>query len=196
LEQALSLLCLNWPCRLVHYWHVRVKKFIWDSNLGPIDPQFNGISADGVIEEFKKAIKEIKKNPESVEMWRVIIGKYHPTFIGDCEKAIKWAKTIVTEWLKTGMFEGEKDAKKKIAKVVRELSSHKGTYSHSRHIPLDKCEEIGLKVQRLENDAKLQDLVLTVHHTFMHAFSNTTACKIIENQNGQAMVIHHRPNQP
>jgi len=49
------------------------------SNLGPIDPQFNGISADGVVEEFKKAIEEIKRDPDSLPIWKVIISKYHPT---------------------------------------------------------------------------------------------------------------------
>ena len=31
------------------------------SNLGPIDPQFNGIPAHGVLEEFKRALKEVKR---------------------------------------------------------------------------------------------------------------------------------------
>ena len=46
------------------------------SNLGPIDPQFNGISSVGVIDEFKRAAKEIKTNPERIPLWQVIIGKY------------------------------------------------------------------------------------------------------------------------
>ena len=35
------------------------------SNLGPIDPQFNGIPAHGVIEEFKRAKEEIKADPHN-----------------------------------------------------------------------------------------------------------------------------------
>ncbi|ETR66819.1 MAG: periplasmic serine protease (ClpP class) [Candidatus Magnetoglobus multicellularis str. Araruama] len=31
------------------------------SNLGPVDPQFGGIPAQGVVEEFRRAIEEIKK---------------------------------------------------------------------------------------------------------------------------------------
>ena len=41
----------------------------------------------------------------------------------------------------------------------------------------------------LEDDSALQDLVLTVHHAYMHTFSTTPAIKIIENHNGKAMVI-------
>jgi ClpP class serine protease len=33
------------------------------SNLGPIDPQFGGIPAHGVIKEFEEAIEAIKKDP-------------------------------------------------------------------------------------------------------------------------------------
>jgi len=164
------------------------------SNLGPIDPQFNGISAEGVIEEFERALEAVKKDPDSLPIWRVIIGKYHPTFIGDCEKAIKWSKSIVTEWLKTGMFKGEQKINDKIKGIVNELLSHKKTSSHARHIPVDICEHIGLKVTRLEKmGQEFQDLVLTVHHSFMHTFASTLAIKIIENQNRQAMVsIHHQ----
>ena len=77
------------------------------SNLGPIDPQFNGIPANGVLKEFERAAKEIKENPAKIPLWQVIIGKYHPTFIGECENAIKWSKNIVIEWLKTGMFKND-----------------------------------------------------------------------------------------
>ena len=55
---------------------------------------------------LKKAIKEVKSDPSTIPIWREIISKYHPTFIGDCEKAIEWSQSIVTKWLTTGMFNG------------------------------------------------------------------------------------------
>ena len=36
-----------------------------------------------------------------------------------------------------------------------------------------------------------QDIVLSTHHAYMHTFSNSTSVKIIENQNGIAMVQHY-----
>jgi hypothetical protein len=72
--------------------------------------------------------------------------------------------------------------------IVNFLGDHSATAAHARHIPLSKCEEIGLKIERLEDDKKLQDLVLTVHHAYMHTFSMSPAIKIIENQNGVATV--------
>ncbi|MDP9044310.1 MAG: hypothetical protein M3O01_05825, partial [Pseudomonadota bacterium] len=72
--------------------------------------------------------------------------------------------------------------------IVNFLGDHSVTAAHARHIPLSKCEEIGLKIEKLEDDKKLQDLVLTVHHSYMHTFSMSPAIKIIENQIGVATI--------
>lgn len=159
-----------------------------ESNLGPIDPQFNGIPASGVLEEFKRAIKEIKDDPTAIPLWQSIIGKYPPSFIGNCEKAIEWSEKIVRDWLITGMFKGRKNADKLAEKVVKEFSDRTTTYNHARHLNIDHCIKSGLKIVRLEKDPVLQDLVLTVHHAFMHTFAMSRALKIVENHLGVAMV--------
>lgn len=51
---------------------------------------------------------------------------------------------------------------------------------------------MGLNVIELEADKELQDLVLTVHHCYMHSLMNTPAYKLIENQNGIAFVKNQR----
>ncbi|MDD3545832.1 MAG: hypothetical protein PHG96_10830 [Kiritimatiellae bacterium] len=55
----------------------------------------------------------VKKDPDSIPIWQVIIGKYHPTFVGECRNAIMLASGIVKNWLATGMFEGDATAAKK-----------------------------------------------------------------------------------
>lgn len=162
------------------------------SNLGPIDPQFGGIPASEVIEEFNRAAKEIKTDPSRIPLWQVIIGKYHPTFIGECEHAVKWSKSIVKEWLKSGMLNSEKDANRIANNIVKHLSDHTKHKSHSRHINIDECKKIGLKISELESDQTLQDLVLTVHHTYIHTLSATAVYKMVENHNGMAMILHAR----
>lgn len=158
------------------------------SNIGPIDPQFRGIPAHGVIAEFEEAVREIKKDPGSIPLWQTIIGKYHPTFIGECRNAIDLATDIVTKWLQTGMFEGDNKAKEKAQKVVSALNNHADTKTHARHIHADEARTFGLVISMLEDDAKLQDIVLTIHHSYMHTFANSSAVKIIENHNGNAIV--------
>ena len=154
------------------------------SSLGPIDPQFNGMPAHGVIEEFNQAKTEIAADPTTMAVWQPIIAKYPPAFIGECAKAITWADQMVKMWLQTGMFADKDDPAGAATKVLAELSSHALTLSHSRHISMAKAQELGIEVAALEEDQVLQDLVLTVHHAYIQTLAETPAFKIIENQNG------------
>ena len=62
-----------------------------ESNLGPIDPQMNGMPANGILQEFEQAAKEVKKDPTRIAVWQPIIGKYHPSFLQECSNAIDWS---------------------------------------------------------------------------------------------------------
>ncbi len=159
-----------------------------ESNIGPIDPQFGGMSAPAVLEEFERAAQEIKKDPSRIPLWQVIIGKYHPTFLLSCENASEWSKEIVLKWLKNGMFKGTKN-KDTCQKIVDALSDHKKTKAHARHISNVEAKKLGLKIADLEDDNELQDLVLTAHHAYIHTLSNSHAIKIVENHLGVASII-------
>lgn len=168
------------------------------SNIGPIDPQFGGMSCAGVIEEFQNAIDGIKAEAASAPLWQVIVSKYHPTFLGDCQKAIDWSNKMVTEWLCTNMLSDRTSPEEDAKKIVDTLGSHKETFTHEKHIHIDVCKELGIKVIPLESlDNRelggckdLQDCVLTIHHTYMHTFSNSNAVKIVENHLGRAMIMN------
>ncbi len=155
------------------------------SNLGPIDPQMGGLACQAVLNEFEQAKEDIKRNPQSAALWQVIIGKYHPTFLGACKQAIEWSEKMVYEWLKNNMCEGDE---KRVKKIVSTFSNHTEQKSHSRHISKRECEEVGLKITALEIDQNFQDAVLTTHHAFMHTFTSTLCVKIIENQDGVAYI--------
>lgn len=168
------------------------------SNIGPIDPQFGGMSCAAVIEEFETAKKDLAANPKAAPLWQVIMSKYHPTFLGDCKKAIDWAQSMVTEWLCNNMLAGNADPDTDAKRIVEKLGSHEETFSHSRHIHIDECQRLGIKVlpledldnQEIEGCKDLQDCVLTIHHTYMQTFSNSNATKIIENHLGKAMIMN------
>lgn len=158
------------------------------SSLGPVDPQFKGTPAHGIKEEFERAFNEIKNDQAKIPIWQPILAKYPPAFVGECEKAIDWSTEIVTECLKTGMFQGEDDADGKAKKVISEIGDHALTKSHSRHLSAKRCNEIGLKIIDLETDQDFQESVLSVHHACVHTLSSTPAYKLIENQNGVAFI--------
>lgn len=168
------------------------------SSLGPIDPQIGPIAAHGVIEEFERAKKEILLNPATIPVWQPFIAKYPPTLIGECEKAIKWSKDIVRDWLITGMFQGDPDVTSKADRIIQELADHVVTLSHARHISAKRAKDLGITVVMLEDDGNeaLQDAVLTVHHAYIQTLAMTPAFKIIENQNGVAyMQVVNTANQ-
>jgi hypothetical protein len=158
------------------------------SSLGPIDPQIRGVPAQGVINEFKQALEDYKIDNHSIVLWQQIIGKYQPTFLGQCKQAIDWTNAFVSSQLETIMFAGDPDAKEKAERIVQALGDTDAHKAHERHIPFNKCKEMGLKVRMLEEDNELQDLVLTSHHCFIHTLMNSPAYKIIENHLGVAFI--------
>lgn len=155
------------------------------SNLGPIDPQMGGVACQAVLDEFEKAKIDIKANPQAAPLWQVIISKYHPTFLGACQSSIEWSEKLASDWLTRNMCNGD-EAKTK--KILKEFSDHKTNKSHARHISKNKCKEIGVSILDMEENNDLQDLILTVHHSFMHTFSHSAATKIVENHLGVAYV--------
>lgn len=163
------------------------------SSLGPIDPQLGRLPAHGVVEEFRRAYEEIKADQAKAYVWQPIIAKYHPTLIGECEKAIAWAEEMVTTWLQTGMFADDPQALQTIRRIVVELGDHALTKSHARHLSAEKCRQMGLKVLFLEDDPHLQEAVLSVHHACIHTLSSTPAFKIIENHEGIAFIQLAQP---
>lgn len=158
------------------------------SSLGPVDPQFRGIPAHGVIEEFETARKEIARDRSVIPLWQPIIAKYSPTFIGECQKAIRWSKELVSEWLKTGMLRDAPDREDKANRIVEELTDHSLTLSHARHLSATRCKSMGLVVEMLEEDQDLQEAVLSAHHACTLTLAQTGAFKIIENHLGIAFI--------
>jgi hypothetical protein len=153
------------------------------SSIGPVDPQIGGMPAQGVLEEFKRAIQEVTDNPEAMPVWKEIISKYWPTLITTCEHASNWSDELLRGYLAKCMFaDDEKDLlAQKLQQVSDLLGKQTTSRNHARHINPDKAKASGLRITDLEQDPKLQDLVLTIHHALSHTFANTPAVKIIEN---------------
>ena len=153
------------------------------SSLGPTDPQLRGLPAHGVIEEFDQAMDEVLKDHDKILLWREIISKYHPTFLGDCKKAIKLSSDLVVNWLETGMFAHEKDSHKISKKIVTKyFNNHSQSKTHDRHFNYTTCKSFGLKIVDMESDPKWQDLILSIHHSTMLTIIVLNALKVIQSQ--------------
>ncbi len=160
------------------------------SSLGPIDPQLDGIPTHGVIEEFNRAYKECKSDPDKIPVWQPILNNYKPTLIGECQKVITWSEDLARAYLSNNMLRGDKnqkDQKDKIASTVEVLTDHSFTLSHTRHLNIGICEKL-LKIERMEDNQAFQDAILSVHHTCIHTIAQTGTIKLIENQDGKAYI--------
>jgi len=161
-----------------------------ESSLGPVDPQYGMISAVGLLKEVKRAHDEILANPQSALFWNPILSKITPSFLQRCEWAVLASDGFIRKTLSENMFASleQQDKDKRIESVCEILLNLNDSKEHNTHFQFDRCKDAGLNVVRLEDDQKLQDLVLTLHHCYMHTLSNTPAFKVIENHLGKAMV--------
>lgn len=158
------------------------------SNLGPIDPQISGLPAAAVKKEIERALNEINADQNKIKIWQFVLNKYNPTFIGQCEQAVDWSQDFVRKNLSEVMFDGDAESTRKAGEIVAALSDIDKNKSHSRHIHIDECIKMGLKIEKLEDNKQFQDAVLTVHHCYMHSFGVSGAAKIVENHLGAAMI--------
>ncbi len=158
------------------------------SCLGPIDPQYGGIPAYNIIQEFNDAKANLEDDPNSKEYWKIQLAKYPTAFYYSVIDAIQLSGNLTGEWLLNNMFAEEKAdvAKKKVSKILKILNSN--NKSHSRHFSFQDCVNMGLTVTALENDQELQDLVLSIHHATIITIDGTLVTKIIENQIGSRYI--------
>ncbi len=166
------------------------------SSLGPIDPQMltqtslgiRMVPAQAILDQFDKA-QEDCKNPAKLGSWMPMLSQYGPALLIQCQNAIKLSRHLVKDWLARYMFASlGKGAARKAAIVARTLADHSRHMSHSRHFDMAQCQSIGFKIVPLEDDKKLQDLVLSVFHSTTITFTMTPAAKIIENHLSRAFI--------
>lgn len=154
------------------------------SQLGPIDPQMvlptGQFPARGIIEQFETAKDEVAKNPALLGAWAPILQQLGPSLLDQCEKAEQLAQRLVKTWLAQYMFGGQPDAEEKAAHIAEFFASYTKHQSHALGIDRDAARAEGVVIDDLEDDAALQDAVLSVHHATMHTFQGAAA-KIIEN---------------
>lgn len=158
------------------------------SNLGPIDPQIGGLPAAAVKKEIERAVNEINSDPARLHFWQFVLNKYEPTFVSRCEQVVEMAERFVHDRLLDNMLAGQSDASAIADKIVKGLSDVDKNKAHDRHIHIDACEELGLHIERLEDNQDFQEATLTVHHCYMHSLGVSGATKIVENHEGQAFV--------
>lgn len=165
---------LSMACKEIHMGH--------ESSLGPIDPSLNGNSTHAVVEEFERAHADIDKNPNLALLWRPILEKYPIGFYGECKKGWELAGSVAEDWLKGGMFGKARNLTKKIDKILKAFNDHAESKIHSRHISARKAKSLGLTIKLFEEDPKMQDAVLSLHHSALLLLRRKRVSKMILSQ--------------
>lgn len=157
------------------------------SNIGPCDPQVRGFPALAVKQQFKEMYDAIMADSAAADAYGPLLRQLGPSFLKECDQAIDWADDFLRQSLEDNMFAGDADAASKARDATNQLTSD-NKRGHDKHFYIDDCRRMNLTVEVLETDKTLQDLVLTVHHCFMHTLANTAALKVVENHKGQALI--------
>lgn len=162
------------------------------SQLGPIDPQLTTpqgmIPAGAITRTFERAQAECGADPARLSGWVPTLQQYFPGLLEMCVDSTRLSRSLVEDFLRDGMLAQDDDRDQKAKDIADFFADDTLHIAHGRAIRREQLGPLGLKIDELEQDDKLQDLVLTVHHAFMHTFAMTGASKIIENQLGRAMV--------
>ena len=166
------------------------------SFLGPTDPQMvipdsSGLKmlpAQAILDQFDKAEQECE-DPKKLRVWEpMLANQYGPGLLVQCENALKMSRHLVEDWLNTWMFKDISNKAERARDISAWLADHQEFWSHSRHIDRSELEKKGLKIYRLEEDEKLQDLALSVFHATTHLFIGMPCVKIVESHKGRAFM--------
>ena len=139
-----------------------------------------------IIRQFEEACEDLMHNPGHTAVWIPILRSYTPALLQISKDAEELSKEMVTKWLETYMFSNMTDADDQAKEVAKFLGDYDRFKSHARRIDRDTLRNQGLNVTDLEDDQKLQDLVLSVHHAISHLMDKTGTTKIVENHIGKA----------
>ena len=164
------------------------------SQLGPIDAQLpvlgGFVSAASILDQFNTARKEISEDRDAAVVWAPILQTMGTSLLSQAQKAPELGQQIAESGLANHMFKGRSDSQDKAEEVAGYFNSEDIHLHHGRRIGLGECADVGLTLEPLEDDQDFQDEVLTAYHLLTILFEQSTAVKIVRNQNGQSWVKH------
>lgn len=122
-----------------------------------------------------------------------MLHQYGPDLLVEAENASALSHSVVEVWLSRFMLSKlpARRRKRQARRIATYLTDHSVHLTHARGVFRGELQNFDpdISVTALETDQQLQDLVLTVYHAAMHTFSNTRACKVIENHLGKSYVV-------
>lgn len=160
------------------------------SQLGPIDPQLplgnRFVSAEAIVKQFARAHGEVAADQRLAHVWAPIIQHMGPALLTEAQNALTYGQSMVENWLASRMLQGHQNAAAAAAAAAAFFNDTTTHLSHGRRIDRDEARKHDITVKDLEDDADLQDAVLSAYHIMTILFEAGPASKgIVSNKNRQ-----------
>ncbi|HEX9902819.1 MAG TPA: ATP-dependent Clp protease proteolytic subunit [Acidobacteriota bacterium] len=173
------------------------------SALGPIDAQIiqggKRFSAHAFLEGLKKIKEEIDKKGQLNRAYIPILQNISPGEIQNCENAMKFSETLVTEWLSkykfkfwvthssTGKSVTKEEKLKRAEEIAEILCNHGRWLTHGRSISIDdlRQNDIRLKITDYSENSELCDAIRRYYTLLKMSFDTTNIFKIYETPKSQ-----------
>ncbi len=177
---------------------------IWMSetgSLGPIDAQMrigrSVVSAYDYMEWINKRRKEAQKKSRLNPFDATMVAQITPGELGSVNNSLKFAEDLVVDWLTKYKFRNwsktetrqkpvtQAMKKKRAGEIARELTNHVKWRSHGRSIKIFDLEKIGLKIQKIDADEELAEIVYRIQVVCRMIFESTTSFKIFATEDNK-----------
>jgi len=163
-------------------------------SLGPIDAQIAigrcTISAYDYIEWVNQARIEAERTGRLNPFDATMIAQISPGELKLVHHALKFAEDLVVEWLANYKFKSwtitetrrtrvtDEMRRRRAKEIAGELLNHSKWRTHGRSIKIEDLEQIGLKVNVIDDDPELADLVYRMQTVIRLLFGSTNNYKL------------------
>ena len=163
-------------------------------SLGPIDAQVrigrSVVSAYDYVEWTEQKRLEAEKTGRLNPFDATVVAQISPGELSGAYHALKYAEDLVTEWLAKYKFKNWKvtetrkipvtpaDRRKRAQEIASELTNHAKWRTHGRSLKTKNLNDIGVKVDRVEDNPQLSDIVYRIQTVCRLLFSSTNTYKI------------------
>jgi len=164
-------------------------------SLGPIDAQMRIGRTVGSAYDYMGWIHEKRTEAQKNGMLNpfdaTMVAQISPSELKGVYNSLEFAKDIVKEWISKYKFKDwtvtetrkipvtDEMKRERAEKIAKELTNHGRWRSHGRSLKIGDLESIGLKIKRLDEDAKLAEIVYRIQTIIRLIFSSGTNYRIV-----------------
>jgi hypothetical protein len=170
------------------------------SALGPIDAQIfwqgKVFSADALLNGMERIKQEVEESGSLNRAYIPILQGISPGELQSARNALKFAETLVTDWLarykfknwsehsSTGQSVTEEEKEERARNIALRLCDHGRWLTHGRSIKLEDLEAMKLRITNYSTEPELADAIRR-YHTLLQMTFASNIYKVFETPESQ-----------